>query len=286
MDQNFSYPEYIKVLLFEHLLPQMLYTGEGKDDLFNSLRYDGQNLILYLVDELYQEDNQNCPYSTGDFKVEILNRGGIGMMRIDLPQGSEDVCGILRAYILFVGNDDIIAHKKYFIIKRFPNGKVFIIHINLQIEGLLGEELTDNAGDIEYEYWKLAQNYTTIILPDLMNDEQQQNENEQDNGNITKKWSRDWVNFDWKTIEKNFDALDNQEENDNKDIGISNEEFLEYLDWLAENDPCEFERLKLYAALRETGADNDKAIYFLSHTDELAKELRERIHNKQNKDDV
>lgn len=279
MVQKYGYPEYVRVLLFEHLLPQMLYSGEENDNLVSALRYDGQELVYDLVDELCQEDNQPCPYSADDFRVEELNRGGISMLRIDLPQCREDIGGILRAYLLFAENDDNIAYKKYFVIKRFPNGKIFNLYINSQIEGRLGEELTDNAGDMEYEYWKLARDYTKTIMPDLMDEERQ---NGQDSGNIARKWSRDWANYDWKTIEEKFDVLSSKDGNENKDIGISNEEFLEYLDWLAENIPWEFERLQLYIALRETGADNDKIMYLLSHIDELAKELRECIHNRQN----
>lgn len=287
MEQKYSYPEYVRVLLFEHLLPKMLYSGKEKDNLFNALRYDGQDLIYDLVDELCQEDNQPCPYSADDFSVEVLNRGGISMLRIDLPQCRENIGSILRAYLLFAENDDNIAHKKYFVIKRFPNGKTFNLHINQQIEGRLGEELTDNAGDMEYEYWKLARDYTKTIMPDLMNEEQQ-NGNEQDSGNGAREWSRDWANYDWKAVEEKFDALGSQEGNEDKDIGISREEFSEYLEWLSENIPWEFERLKLYTALRETGADDDKTMYLLSHIDKLAEELRECIHNRhnQNADEV
>lgn len=279
MEQKYSYQEYVKVLLFEHLLPHMLYTGEEKDSLFQALRYDGRELVCDLVCELYQEDNQPCPYSTDDFSVEELNRGGIGMLRIDLPQCEKDISSILRAYLLFAESADNVAHKKYFVIKRFPNGKLFNLHINQQIEGRLGEELTDHAGDMEYEYWKLAKDYTKTLLPDLM-DEEQQNETDRDDENGVRKWSRDWAKFDWKTIEEKFDALNGQEGDKNSDIGISSEEFLEYLDWLAENIPWEFERFQFYIALREIGADNDKTMYLLSHMDELAKELQEFLRNR------
>ena len=38
-------------------------------------------------------------------------------------------------------------------IKRFKDGKIFILYANPECEKLLGEELTEHIGDMEYEYW-------------------------------------------------------------------------------------------------------------------------------------
>lgn len=55
-------------------------------------------------------------------------------------------------------------------IKRFRSGNVFNIYVTPEEENLLGEELTDHVGDMEYEYWKLARDYSKIVLQDIMLD--------------------------------------------------------------------------------------------------------------------
>ena len=49
-------------------------------------------------------------------------------------------------------------------IKRFKNGKIFILYANPECEKLLGEELTEHTGDMEYEYWRLVRSYAETIL--------------------------------------------------------------------------------------------------------------------------
>ena len=68
------------------------------------------------------------------------------------------------------------------------------------------------------------------------------------------KWSRDWKNFDWDKVIKNLNDLDESMQNQKKgesNIGISIEEFKEYLDWLWENDPDYFRLFLLEKVLRE-----------------------------------
>ncbi len=57
------------------------------------------------------------------------------------------------------------------------------------------------------------------------------------------KWSRDWRQFDWDVVIKKFDQAERAGalyREKNPDIGISAEEFLEYLDWLRECDSLLF----------------------------------------------
>lgn len=49
------------------------------------------------------------------------------------------------------------------------------------------------------------------------------------------KWSRDWSTFDWDEIERKMDAL--QAGDADVSLGITREEFQEYLSWLSIYDP-------------------------------------------------
>lgn len=57
--------------------------------------------------------------------------------------------------------------RKYFVIKRFcSTGNVFVFYIDATGEGFLGDALTEHQGDMEYEYWKLVQLYTHLLVQD------------------------------------------------------------------------------------------------------------------------
>lgn len=49
------------------------------------------------------------------------------------------------------------------------------------------------------------------------------------------KWSRDWSTFDWNEIERKMDAI--QAGDADVFLGITREEFQEYLSWLGIYDP-------------------------------------------------
>lgn len=155
--------------LFECLLPRLVYTGTKKeqDRVLNALRYDGPNFIHTLFAEMCQEDQIACPYHITDFKVKCVERGGISMVQVELPRHNPDISDILRIYLLFQECDNDVIGKKYFLIKRFYDGQTFIVHINENNEGILGEELTQHAADMEYEYWRLANEYARAILPGM-----------------------------------------------------------------------------------------------------------------------
>lgn len=48
---------------------------------------------------------------------------------------------------------------------RWPSQRE--IFTNPECEKLLGEELTEHTGDMEYEYWRLVRSYAETILLDM-----------------------------------------------------------------------------------------------------------------------
>ena len=55
---------------------------------------------------------------------------------------------------------------KYFVIVKFAeNGQISIINKEgKDSPGLLGHELTEHTGDMEYEYWALANDYAMLMV--------------------------------------------------------------------------------------------------------------------------
>lgn len=86
----------------------------------------------------------------------------------------------------------------------------------------------------------------------------------------TRKWSRDWSEFDWEPVmaklkemkEKGADKAD-------YDVGISREEFLEYLDWLNQTDEEGYYKAVLSIQLSEMGFDENQVETLVAHPDEL-----------------
>lgn len=110
------------------------------------------------------------PYEKEDFEVNVFERGGINFLQILFPSYNPNINDILRTYLLFSKLADGSYMIRYFVIKRFRSGNVFNIYVTPEEENLLGEELTDHVGDMEYEYWKLARDYSKIVLQDIMLD--------------------------------------------------------------------------------------------------------------------
>lgn len=88
-----------------------------------------------------------------------------------------------------------------------------------------------------------------------------------------KKWSRDWLNFDWTKVRDNMAAVlsGNEEAKSHLDIGISKEEFLEFLDWLRENHIKEYHQIILMKQLSDMGLEDDLVEYYVAHPEELSK---------------
>lgn len=119
-----------------------------------------------MYQTLCEDDGLPYPYENSDFKVRIFERGGVNILQILLPSYNPNISDILRAYFIFTkrGSRDT---RRYFLIKRFKNGKIFILYANPECEMMLGEELTEHIEDMEYEYWRLVRSYAKTILLEM-----------------------------------------------------------------------------------------------------------------------
>ena len=152
--------------LFEMLIPAMLYKGTEKerDEVFGFLKQDRKTFIHDMYQTLCEDDGLPYPYENSDFKVRILERGGVNILQILLPSYNPNISDILRAYFIFTKRGNSRDTRRYFVIKRFKDGKIFILYANPECEVLLGEELTEHIEDMEYEYWRLVRSYAKTIL--------------------------------------------------------------------------------------------------------------------------
>ena len=85
----------------------------------------------------------------------------------------------------------------------------------------------------------------------------------------TRKWSRDWSEFDWGPVIEKLKAMKENEGNADYDVGITKAEFLEYLDWLNQTDKEGFYKAVLSIQFSEMGFDEEQIETLLSHPDEL-----------------
>lgn len=97
----------------------------------------------------------------------------------------------------------------------------------------------------------------------------------------SKKWSRDWKNFDWKQVrEKLCEAEEKSQEGntvDKFDIGISPDEIEEYFDWLHESEPDKFFETILLIQLIQAGVPQEEAQELVKHPEELKKAMEELL---------
>lgn len=128
------------------------------------MRNDGTGFAHALFEEICREDKIACRYKRRDFKARCVERGGITMAEVDLPEHETKLNNILRVYLLFVERGGEAWFRKYFLIKRFADGRAYILHVDEKGEGFLVEELTPFLGDREYEYWRLANSYAGMVL--------------------------------------------------------------------------------------------------------------------------
>lgn len=87
-----------------------------------------------------------------------------------------------------------------------------------------------------------------------------------------KVWSRDWENFDWSSIQKKLEET-KRDNCDERDIGLSQEELLEYFEWMKINDSMRFRQLQLVELLVSQGIPEEPAIYYAEHPDKLKDDL-------------
>ena len=169
MEQKYSYYDYLRQELFEELIPKMLYKGteEESSRFFQQLFQENKRLVRDMFQTLCEDDGVAYPYHNKDFETEILERGGIHMLQILLPPGDPGISDVLRAYLMYTKKKDGSLIIKYFVIRRFEDGAVFILHITPEMEELLGEELTEHIGDMEYEYWRLVRDFARMMIRDM-----------------------------------------------------------------------------------------------------------------------
>ena len=169
---NYDKYDLLRCEFFEYLLPGLVYGGtqEEQIQLIETLEADGSGLIHYLFDKLCKEDGVEYPYTGNDFKVNVIERGGIHYIQICLPGYNPEINDVRRAYIVYLNDrrtNEMVVWR-YFLIKRFwEGGKTAILYIAPDDEKLLGADLTDKENDLEYEYWKLAKNYMSVIAKNI-----------------------------------------------------------------------------------------------------------------------
>lgn len=169
MEKDYDGYDCLRYELFETLIPAMLYKGTEKerDEFFGFLKQDGKTFIHDMYQTLCDDDGLPYPYENSDFGVRIFERGGINILQILLPSYNPNISDILRAYFIFTKRDNGRDTRRYFLIKRFKSGKIFILYANPECEMMLGEELTEHIEDMEYEYWRLVRSYAETILLDM-----------------------------------------------------------------------------------------------------------------------
>lgn len=89
-----------------------------------------------------------------------------------------------------------------------------------------------------------------------------------------RRWSRDWEKVEWDSIREKLTKVGKvqlNQENAKEDIGISREEFVEYIEWLYENKEKEFWTVMLGLRLCEMGVEPDTA-YSMCENPELYQE--------------
>ena len=95
-----------------------------------------------------------------------------------------------------------------------------------------------------------------------------------------KEWSRDWAAFDWSQVKQKLESMKEGDEKAGHDVGMSREEFLEYLDWLKESDIEGFYKAILSIRLSEMGFDANQVETLVSHPDELIRLMESVLQDK------
>ncbi|MCM1217825.1 MAG: hypothetical protein NC548_25315 [Lachnospiraceae bacterium] len=77
-----------------------------------------------------------------------------------------------------------------------------------------------------------------------------------------RNWSRDWNAFDWESVRARLEGGE-------QDIGMTEEEFHEFMDWYALSSPEDYGRAVLYILLVRQGIPEEKAEFLSGHMEEL-----------------
>lgn len=239
--------------LFEMLMPKMLYDGQERerDVVFRELCGEGQKVVFDLFAIMCREDGEKCPYTAEDFRVNVTNEGGIGMVEIILPPFDPEISDILKAFLMFSWGKGVETGM-YFLIKRFKGGGIFLMYADREGEVLKVEEIPmERVGDTRYEHWRLVRNYAAIAVNRGII-----------SGSDGSRRGRDWAGFNWRPVKEKLDKGE-------ADTVLTEEEFLDYLDWLSGSNTELFQRIMRYAVLVSWGFPDEAAHYFSAHPKEI-----------------
>lgn len=227
---TFHHFDGVRWEFFEEILPKLLYSEkeEIRREAFESLRDNGQDFICSMLRQMCEDDGVGFPYEREDFAVTVFERHDIHFIQMDLPPYNPGISGVVRAYVLYTGSSD----RLYFFIKHFTEGDMVLLYVSPKLQVLKTGELTGHAGDMNYEHWKLAVDYL-MILRDM-----------QPERAIQGYWSRDWRKVDWKAVREKIKAGET-------DIGLTEDEYWEFMRWCVENEPEIYHQTVFYFALRE-----------------------------------
>ena len=165
---EFTKQEMIKLEFFQALLPMLIYNSdvEEQKEFFETLCNDGNGLLHELMSEMCNDDGVEYQYSNHNYAVECLEVGGFHVIKIDLPVINQNINDVKRAYLVSarVKESGELAEHRYFSIKYdSETGKTYIQFTALNREIYLGDELTEKEDDIDYELWRLARNYVSVL---------------------------------------------------------------------------------------------------------------------------
>lgn len=104
-----------------------------------------------------------------------------------------------------------------------------------------------------------------------------------------KQWSRDWNAVNWNEIRQKLNFAEKVKAEGQKigqkikpDIGITKDEFEEYMCWLCETNPEDFEKIIFMMSLRETGMSMEEAEYFADNPEVFKKALDDVLNKNLN----
>lgn len=96
---------------------------------------------------------------------------------------------------------------------------------------------------------------------------------------IFKMRKQDWEHYDWKNVEDNLDQISGELADDvsveerEKLLGITQEEVLDFADWLNDHAPMYLMRAQIYQVLIEKGLSDEEAEFLARDLNLLQKSI-------------
>lgn len=96
---------------------------------------------------------------------------------------------------------------------------------------------------------------------------------------IFKMRKQDWEHYDWGNVEDNLDQISGELSDDvsveerEKLLGITQEEVLDFADWLNDHDPMYLMRAQVYQVLIEKGLSDEEAEFLVRDLNLLQKSI-------------